>query len=73
MHGDNMKESDVITNMVKLLELQQKRELVAVDMIAAAIAVEREACAKLCDAFQARDVGMQPAECAGAIRARGNK
>ena len=32
---------------------------------------EREACAKLCDAFQARDVGMQPAECAGAIRARG--
>ena len=34
---------------------------------------EREACAKLCDAFQARDVGMQPAECAGAIRARGQE
>jgi len=34
-------------------------------------AAEREACAKVCDAFQARDVGMQPAECAGAIRARG--
>ena len=33
---------------------------------------EREACAKVCDEFQARDVGMQPAECAGAIRARGN-
>ena len=33
---------------------------------------EREACAKVCDAFQKRDVGMQPAECAGAIRARGN-
>ena len=33
---------------------------------------EREACAKLCDSFQARDVGMQPAECAGAIRARGD-
>jgi len=32
---------------------------------------EREACAKICDAFQERDVGMQPAECAGAIRARG--
>ena len=31
---------------------------------------EREACAKVCDEFQARDVGMQPAECAGAIRAR---
>jgi len=36
-----------------------------------AMKLEREACAKLCDAFQARDVGMQPAECAGAIRARG--
>jgi len=33
---------------------------------------EREACAKVCDSFQARDVGMQPAECAGAIRARGD-
>jgi hypothetical protein len=32
---------------------------------------EREECAKLCDRFQARDVGMQPSECAGAIRARG--
>ena len=37
-----------------------------------AIKLEREACAKVCDSFQARDVGMQPAECAGAIRARGN-
>lgn len=34
---------------------------------------EREACAAICDRFQARDVGMQPAECAGAIRARGQK
>jgi hypothetical protein len=31
---------------------------------------EREECAKVCDRFQKRDVGMQPAECAGAIRAR---
>ena len=30
---------------------------------------EREACAAICDSFQARDVGMQPAECAEAIRA----
>jgi hypothetical protein len=36
-----------------------------------AVSLEREACAKLCDSFQSRDVGMQPAECAGAIRARG--
>ena len=33
-------------------------------------AAEREGCAEICDRFQARDVGMQPAECAGAIRAR---
>jgi hypothetical protein len=25
-------------------------------------------CADICDRFQARNVGMQPAECAGAIR-----
>lgn len=35
------------------------------------VKAEREACAKVCDSFQARNVGMQPAECAGAIRARG--
>ena len=34
-------------------------------------AKEREACAQVCVSFQARDVGMQPADCAGAIRARG--
>ena len=36
-------------------------------------AKEREACAKVCDAFQVRDFGVQPAECAGAIRARGEQ
>ena len=36
-------------------------------------AKEREECAEVCDSFQARDVGMQPAECAGAIRARGEQ
>lgn len=40
---------------------------------AKATVVEREACAKVCDSFQVRDVGMQPAECAGAIRARGEQ
>ena len=43
-----------------------------VALVNLAIEREREACAKVCDEFQARDVGMQPAECAGAIRARGN-
>jgi hypothetical protein len=40
------------------------------EAIAKAVEREREACAEICDRFQARDVGMQPAECAGAIRAR---
>ena len=44
-----------------------------VELVERAIEAEREACAKVCDKFQARDVGMQPAECAAAIRARGNK
>ena len=39
----------IMTNMAKLLEVQQKRELVAVDMIATAIAAEREACAKIAE------------------------
>lgn len=39
----------IITNMAKLLEVQQKRELVAVDMIKAAILAEREACAKIAE------------------------
>ena len=38
---------------------------------AAGAAAEREACAAICDRFQARE--MQPAECAAAIRARGEK
>jgi len=42
------KEYDAImTNMVKLLEVQQKRELVAADMIKAAILAEREAIAQM--------------------------
>ena len=40
---------------------------------AAGAAAEREACASICDRFQARNAGMQPAECAAAIRARSEK
>ena len=36
-------------------------------------AATRAECAALCDRFQARDVGMQPAECAAAIRAMSEK
>jgi Holliday junction resolvasome RuvABC ATP-dependent DNA helicase subunit len=61
------KEYDAImTNMVKLLEVQQKRELVAVDMIAAAIAAEREAIAQMVEPW------LLP-EYVEKIRARGQK
>ena len=59
----------ILTNMAKLLEVQQKRELVAVDMIAAAIAAEREACAKVVDAWSDWHGGTETI--AKAIRARG--
>ena len=39
--------------------------------LAAAVAKEREECAALCDRFAQRE--MHPAECAAAIRARGDK
>lgn len=43
-----------------------------IERFAALVAAhEREEAAGICDRFQARDVGMQPAECAAAIRARG--
>jgi hypothetical protein len=57
----------IMTNMAKLLEVQQKRELVAVDMLAAAIAAEREACAR---EAEKTFYSVQAAE---NIRARGNK
>ena len=64
----------IMTNMAKLLEVQQKREIVAVDMIAAAIAAEREACAKVCEGINSIEdyYGERPElVCAEAIRARG--
>ena len=64
--------------MIKAIML--KHELAVIEVMRelhesrdAAVRAEREACAAICDSFQARDVGMQPAECAGAIRARSNK
>jgi hypothetical protein len=43
----------------------------SIEAIEAAVKDEREACAKVCDRFAARQ--MHPAECAAAIRARGNE
>jgi len=70
---------DEIIEMVKKTELKfllnenwmMHDELEAFAKLVAA--KEREECAEICDRFQARDVGMQPAECAGAIRARGEQ
>jgi hypothetical protein len=61
-----------IVRMAKEAGMESFNICVELDDFAELVAQhEREACAKVCDAFQARDVGMQPAECAGAIRARG--
>jgi hypothetical protein len=68
---DLQAELDATNRQVEILSdaLAESRRAVNA-LVALARADEREACAKVCDAFQARDVGMQPAECAGAIRAR---
>jgi hypothetical protein len=66
-------------NREEIIEMARQAEFVNLDLCSSELERfaklvaehEREACAKVCDAFQARDVGMQPAECAGAIRARG--
>jgi hypothetical protein len=63
LKDDPEKASGVGNAIVSYYDLERFANLVA--------AAEREACAAICDRFQARDVGMQPAECAGAIRARG--
>ena len=68
-----MKEHDIILMALHAGPLTQGPFKEWCKRFAALVAAhEREACAKVCDEFQARDVGMQPAECAGAIRARGN-
>ena len=55
----------IITNMAKLLEVQQSRESVVIDMVAAGIAAEREAIAKMVEPW------LLP-EYVEKIRARGN-
>jgi hypothetical protein len=57
-----------LETFAKLVEERVQVKLFC-DGVGGAVVAEREACAEICDRFQAR--GMQPAECAGAIRARG--
>lgn len=52
-------------------EIAEWQAEIIAEQVQREVAAERQACASICDRFQARDVGMQPAECAGAIRARG--
>jgi hypothetical protein len=71
LEGLIMNREDIV-RMAKEVGMESFDICVELDDFAKLVAQhEREACAKVCDAFQARDVGMQPAECAGAIRARG--
>ena len=67
---ERKKYEDIITSMAKLLEMQQKRESVAVDMIEAAVLAEREACANACEWAKTNDYEGAMV-CAKAIRARG--
>lgn len=66
----------IIADMARMLELQQKSEAVVIDMIAAAVKAEREACAKLCEnIFQTTPLyttyAQAAQDCAEAIWARG--
>ena len=67
--------SESVFYFAKLVALRYEKKIADLENIICQrywnVLQEREACAKICDAFQERDVGMQPAECAGAIRARG--
>jgi hypothetical protein len=61
----------IIADMAKMLELQQKSEGVVIDMIAAAVKAEREACAKVCDGWSKRDdvwVGLSPTRFGRGVR-----
>ena len=60
----------IIADMAKLLELQQKSEGVVIDMIAAAVKAEREACALVAESYEPT-CDTFPSGVANAIRARG--
>lgn len=56
--GSDAKSGEYYSNYKTVLNAEKFAELIVGE------------CADLCDRFQERDVGMQPAECAGAIRIR---
>lgn len=67
---------DVITDLAKVIELEQKAHMKAVEMIEQAVIVEREACAQMIEAFvedydrEYRELGFELAE---RIRLRSEK
>ena len=50
-----MTQDEIVVSLARLIELQTKSEETAIDMIKAAVLVEREACAKLLDAMAEKD------------------
>jgi hypothetical protein len=64
----------VVAQMAALLQVQQKCEGIAIDMITEAVKAEREACAKVCESLAGQQWVTREAslECSDAIRARGN-
>jgi hypothetical protein len=62
---------ELIAKLVDMLEIQQKLHETAVDMLKPAIEAEREACAKLADAYATGLERNYSEIIADAIRARG--
>ena len=67
---------DVITDLAKVIELEQKAHMKAVEMIEQAVIAERESCAKMIESFvedydrEYRELGFELAE---RIRLRSEK
>ena len=66
-----MTQEEIIVKLTEMLEIQQKLHETAVDMLKPAIEAEREACAKLADAYATGLERNYSEIIADAIRARG--
>jgi hypothetical protein len=72
-----MTQDEMIAKLTEMLEIQQKLQETAIDMLKPAIEAEREACAKLCETISNTQANMNAAwrngcrDAATEIRARG--
>ncbi len=57
-----------VKNLIEQVGTDTSGKWINVDNAEKIVKLIAQECADLCDRFQSRDVGMQPAECAGAIR-----